>query len=64
MKTYTVKCPICGTINQNLNLEETDGWMKCIGCKTEVKPMPTPKQLTTKIPVYTSKQLVQLYSKT
>ena len=32
MKTYDVKCPICGTLNKNLYLEETDGWMECEKC--------------------------------
>ena len=29
MNTYDVKCPVCGTVNHNLYLEETDGWMEC-----------------------------------
>ena len=28
MNTYDVKCPVCGTVNHNLYLEETDGWME------------------------------------
>lgn len=32
MNTYDVKCPICGTINCSLFLEETDGWMECESC--------------------------------
>jgi len=24
-----VKCPICGTVNRSLDLDETDGWMEC-----------------------------------
>lgn len=27
MKSYDAECPICGTINHNLYLEETHGWM-------------------------------------
>ena len=24
-----MKCPICGTVNRSLDLDETDGWMEC-----------------------------------
>ena len=37
MKTYDVKCPICGHVNHNLFLEETDGWMECDNCKQIMK---------------------------
>ena len=29
MNSVDVKCPICGAMNESLNLEETDGWMEC-----------------------------------
>ena len=32
MKTYDVECPVCGFLNRNLYLEETDGWMECGRC--------------------------------
>ena len=32
MKRYDIKCPICGTVNCNLDLEETNGWMECEKC--------------------------------
>lgn len=32
MKTYDVRCPLCGTVNYNLYLEETHGWMECDHC--------------------------------
>ncbi len=32
MKRYDIKCPICGTLNRNLDLEETNGWMECEKC--------------------------------
>ena len=32
MKGYTVKCPICGTLNKSLFLEETDGTYECEWC--------------------------------
>ena len=37
MKQYDVKCPICGYVNHNLYLEETDGWMECEKCGSMTK---------------------------
>ena len=55
MKAYDIKCPVCGTVNHSLFLQETDGWMECENCGTEsrvltLKPMKV-------IPHYTSEQL-------
>lgn len=33
---YNEKCPVCGTINKGLNLEETNGWFECEHCKNIV----------------------------
>ena len=30
--SYDVKCPNCGVINRQLNLDETNGLMECIQC--------------------------------
>ena len=32
MKQYDAKCPLCGTLNRGLYLDETDGWMECEHC--------------------------------
>lgn len=32
LNAIDVQCPICGTWNMSLNLEETDGWMECENC--------------------------------
>ena len=32
MKQYDVKCPLCGALNKNVYLEETDGFMECCKC--------------------------------
>ena len=29
---YNVECPICGTFNKNVDLNETNGWMECSCC--------------------------------
>lgn len=55
MKTYDVKCPICGAINHNLYMEETDGWMECEKCGRVVKVLHIVK--TKKIPLYSGKEI-------
>lgn len=35
-----VKCPICGKVNKNLYLEDTDGWMECENCHNVVQVSP------------------------
>lgn len=37
MKGSDVKCPICGTVNEKVYLEETDGWLICKKCHSETK---------------------------
>ena len=32
MSKTDVTCPICCTVNHDLYLEETDGWMECEHC--------------------------------
>ena len=32
MKGHTVKCPVCGTMNKSLFLEETEGTYECELC--------------------------------
>lgn len=50
MKTYNVTCSICGHLNCNLLLEETDGWMECENCKQLTRTVRTEKMV--KIPVF------------
>lgn len=60
MKYYDAVCPICGTKNHNLDLEDSNGWMECEKCKTVTMVLHLlPKK---KIPVYTGKQLTELFS--
>ena len=37
MNKHDEKCPICGEVNKNLLLEETDGWFVCDKCGNEVQ---------------------------
>lgn len=55
MKRYDVKCPICGTMNKNLDLEDSKGWMECEHCNMTVKVLGVQEEVV-KIPVYTMKQ--------
>ena len=32
MNAKDVRCPICGTVNRSLDLDETDGGMECESC--------------------------------
>ena len=46
MRTYDAECPVCGTRNSGLFLEETEGWMECRACRSIVnvrrKAVPCP----------------------
>ena len=53
MNAVDVKCPICGTINKSLDLEETDGWMECESCgevTQQMKYVKTRKDLMRLLP--------------
>ena len=32
MELFDVKCPVCGHLNKNCYLDETDGWIECEFC--------------------------------
>ncbi len=57
MKSYNVTCPICKTVNHDLLLEETDGWMECEKCKTVTMHMAFYFGNTTLVPVNTPAKL-------
>ena len=50
MNAKDVKCPICGTVNRSLDLDETDGWMECESCHNAVQILAFAK--TKRVPVY------------
>jgi transcription elongation factor Elf1 len=37
LNSADAKCPICGTLNKSVDLEETDGWMECENCGNAVQ---------------------------
>lgn len=45
-----MKCPICGTVNRSLDLDETDGWMECESCHNAVQILEYAK--SRRVPVY------------
>lgn len=45
-----VKCPICGTVNRSLDLDETDGWMECESCHNAIQILEYAK--SKRVPVY------------
>jgi len=56
-KAYDVKCPLCGTVNKNLYLEESDGWMECEHCRKVVLVLSADGVPHKRVPVYTPYQL-------
>jgi transcription elongation factor Elf1 len=36
MSRYNIKCPLCGAMNMNVDMDETGGWMVCDKCKQKV----------------------------
>ena len=35
MRRITVKCPLCGHLNEGVDLEETGGWVECENWQTD-----------------------------
>ncbi len=50
MNLVDEKCPICGTLNKSLDMEETDGWMECENCGNTVQILKYVK--TRRVPCY------------
>ena len=53
MNATNVECPICGALNEKLDLDETDGWMECEECHNVVQVLKYVK--SRRIPVYQMK---------
>ena len=60
MKRYTCECPVCGTINKDLYLEDSQGWYVCEKCDTSVQAMEVVKRVC--LPVYTPEQVAKAMS--
>ncbi len=61
MKRYDIKCPICGTLNRDLDLEETEGWMECEKCGTATQAIGILP--TFRIPVFHTCKEIEEYLK-
>lgn len=53
MNATDVECPLCGTLNEKLDLDETDGWMECEKCHNVVQVLKYVK--SRRVPVYRMK---------
>lgn len=60
MKQYDLRCPVCGTMNKGLFLEETDGWMECDRCHAVTQDITFLHKHTVKIPLFDMKKMAQL----
>jgi hypothetical protein len=58
MKKENVRCPMCGTMNYDVDLDETGGWTKCRLCKAVTCSMDEWKKHTVSVPLLNEKQLV------
>ena len=56
---YNEKCPICGTENKNLNLDETSGWFICEKCGNNVNNL-THRE-TVKVPLLKTTEEIKKY---
>ena len=58
MRKENVRCPMCGTMNYDVDLDETGGWTKCRLCKAVTWSMDEWKKHTVSVPRLNEKQLV------
>ena len=58
MRKENVRCPMCGTMNYDVDLDETGGWTKCRLCKAVTCSMEEWKKHTVSVPLLNEKQLV------
>ena len=58
MRKENVRCPMCGTMNYDVDLDETGGWTKCRLCKAVTCSMDEWKKHTVSVPLLNEKQLV------
>ena len=60
LNAVDVMCPVCGTVNKSLDLEETDGWMECEHCGQVTQHLKYVK--TRRIPLYQRDEIQLLVS--
>ncbi len=57
---YDEKCPICGTVNRQLNLDETNGWFECEKCKNTVNNL-TVRKKSARVPLLKTNEDIKKY---
>ena len=60
MKSYDIKCPVCGTINKSLYLEETNGCFICGRWGNDEQILSDAEGV--RLPVYTGEELAKKYA--
>ena len=60
MQQFNVICPLCGTVNKGLYLEETDGWMECEKCHNKSQSLKFANRNMVRIPVYSMEGLTAI----
>ena len=58
MRKENVRCPMCGTMNYDVDLDATDGWTKCRLCKAVTCSIDEWKKHTVSVPLLNEKQFV------
>lgn len=59
MVKTNARCPVCGTVNYNLYLEETGGFMECECCKAVTCSEQDFEKLLPRIPVLKTGRLLE-----
>ena len=44
MSKNSVRCPVCGHINKDVDLDEPEGWVECYKCETVFMAAPDTQQ--------------------
>lgn len=57
MEKNEIYCPICGHLNKDLQLENTNGWLTCGKCGNTVQLLAYEKKK--QIPIYTLEQIAK-----
>ena len=60
MKQYDITCPICGTLNKGLYLDETGGWMECSHCHSEIMDVEYARKHSVQVPLLRMDQLARI----
>ena len=58
MRKENVRCPMCGTMNYDVDLDETGGWTKMPSVQSSDCSMDEWKKHTVSVPLLNEKQLV------